>query len=119
MGTGFGVFCYGTAVAYSIHATLGATFDRFPALLIPLSAKSRIEYHAVDHTPGTNKDLMADKLVVDSLINKWENGKANFWQGPKNVLPAEFTLELAEQASLDNVIIRNGRTTEWRTGTKV
>ena len=79
----------------------------------------RIPYHAVDHTPGTDKKLTADNLIADGVIDKWEYGRANFWQGPKNVLPAEFTLELVEQVSLDHVIMRNGRTTDWRTGTKV
>ena len=87
--------------------------------LLSLSAKSRIGYHAIDHTPGTSKVSMADKLVVDSLRDQWENGRANFWQGPKNVLPAGFTLELVQQVSLDHVIMRNGRTSMWRTSTKV
>ena len=73
----------------------------------------------MDHTPGTNKDSMADKLVADSLMDEWEYGRANFWQGPRNVLPAGFTLELVEQVSLDHVIMRNGRTSVWRTATKV
>lgn len=84
---------------------------------ITFSAKGRLEYNAVEHTPGQNKESMADKLRVDDVFEEWDQG-ANYWSGPKNTLPQGFTLELLGRVSLGNIVVRNARTTEWKSGTK-
>ena len=60
---------------------------------------------------------MADKLRVDDVFEEWDQG-ANYWSGPKNTLPQGFTLELLGRVSLGNIVVRNARTTEWKSGTK-
>ena len=84
---------------------------------IPFPAKGRINYSTVYQTagPGIDHDMdWADNLIVDYGKDKY----GNFWQGPRNTLPQGFTLKLSGDISLDHIVVRNGKTTPWKCGTK-
>ena len=63
--------------------------------------------------PATNIDK-AENVIVDDVRDVW----GNFWQGPKNYLPAGFTVRFLENFSLDHIVTRNGKTTPYKCGTK-
>ena len=65
--------------------------------------------------PGVNHDKdWADNLIVDSGQDTY----GNYWQGPMNTLPQGFTLKFSVDVSLDHIVVRNGRTTLYKCGTK-
>ena len=89
----------------------------YPQYFFP--AKGRIHYNTVDQTSGLGQGVnhdydWADNLIVDSNLDKY----GNFWQGPVNTLPQGFTLQLPGDISLDHLLVRNGKTTPWKCGTK-
>ena len=88
-----------------------------PYECIPPPAKGRIDYNIVDQTTGSGANPLmdwADNLIVDHVLDDY----GNFWQGPKNTLPAGFTVQFSENISLDHIVVRNGNTTPWKCGTK-
>ena len=48
------------------------------------------------------------------ILDSW----GNTWQGPKDILPAGFTVKFFAKISIDHIVTRNGRTTPWKCGTK-
>ena len=83
-------------------------------------SKGRIDYKPVDHIPPVMNPEMdgADNLIMDNTKVRNADTSGTFWQGPSNKMPQGFILEFLEDISLDNIVFRNGKTSEWKCGTK-